>query len=56
MARALAEATLEGKLKGGEQLLEVELQTHFGVSGSPVREAFRELEEQGLVVIVPRNL
>jgi DNA-binding GntR family transcriptional regulator len=55
VAQALAEAILEGKIKGGDQLLEVELQNHFGVSRSPLREAFRELEKQGLVVIVPRK-
>jgi DNA-binding GntR family transcriptional regulator len=55
VARALAAAILEGKIKGGDQLLEVELQKHFGVSRSPLREAFRELEKQGLVVIVPRK-
>ena len=55
VAKSLAEAILEGKIKGGDQLLEVELQKHFGISRSPLREAFRELEKQGLVVIVPRK-
>ncbi|MFZ7126462.1 MAG: GntR family transcriptional regulator [Desulfobacterales bacterium] len=55
VARVLAEAILEGEFKGGDQLVELELQSHFGVSRSPLREAFRELEKQGLVVIVPRK-
>jgi DNA-binding GntR family transcriptional regulator len=55
VASALSGAILEGDLKGGDQLVEMELQSRFGVSRSPLREAFRELEKQGLVVIVPRK-
>lgn len=55
VAMALTEAILEGRVKGGEQLLEVELQNHFGISRSPLREAFRELEKNGLVTIIPRK-
>ena len=49
------EAILEGVLRGGDQLVEVELQKQFGVSRSPLREAFRDLEKKGLVVIIPRK-
>jgi len=55
VANVLSEAILEGDFKGGDQLVEMELQSRFGVSRSPLREAFRELEKQGLVVIVPRK-
>ncbi|MFW6101233.1 MAG: GntR family transcriptional regulator [Bacteroidota bacterium] len=55
VTHVLTKAILEGDFKGGEQLVETELQTHFGISRSPLREAFRELEKQGLVVIVPRK-
>jgi DNA-binding GntR family transcriptional regulator len=55
VSRILSEAILEGVLKGGDQLIEVELQKQFGISRSPLREAFRELEKKGLVVIVPRK-
>jgi DNA-binding GntR family transcriptional regulator len=51
----LTEAILEGKLKGGDRLIEVELQKHFGISRSPLREAFRNLEKKGLVTIIPRK-
>jgi DNA-binding GntR family transcriptional regulator len=55
VALILTEAILEGKLKGGDRLIEVELQKHFGVSRSPLREAFRNLEKKGLVTIIPRK-
>ena len=55
VAQSLASAILEGQFKGGAQLVEQELQAFFGISRSPLREAFRELEKRGLVVIVPRK-
>jgi DNA-binding GntR family transcriptional regulator len=55
VSHILTEAILEGVLKGGDQLTEVELQKQFGISRSPLREAFRDLEKKGLVVIVPRK-
>ena len=55
VSRILTEAILEGLLKGGDQLIEAELQNQFGISRSPLREAFRDLEKNGLVVIIPRK-
>jgi len=55
VSHILTEAILEGVLKGGDQLTEAELQKQFGISRSPVREAFRDLEKKGLVVIIPRK-
>ncbi|HSO62946.1 MAG TPA: GntR family transcriptional regulator [Desulfobacterales bacterium] len=55
VAEILTQAILEGRFKGGDQLVENDLQTHFGVSRSPLREALRELEKKGLVVLVPRK-
>ena len=55
IAEMLKEAILEGEFKGGEQLGEHDLQVRFGVSRSPLREAFRELEKLGLVDIIPRK-
>lgn len=55
VADTLTLAILEGNFKGGDQLIEQDLQTHFGVSRSPLREAFRELEKKGLVDIIPRR-
>jgi len=55
VAQSLSSAILEGQFKGGDQLVEQELQAYFGISRSPLREAFRELEKRGLVSIVPRK-
>jgi len=55
VACILTEAILEGVLRGGDKLVEAELQKQFGISRSPLREAFRELEKKDLVVITPRK-
>lgn len=55
VAERLTRAILEGEFKGGDQLVEHELQLRFRVSRSPLREAFRELEKKGLVDILPRR-
>jgi len=55
VSRILSDAILEGVLKGGGKLVEAELQKKFGISRSPLREAFRDLEKKGLVVIIPRK-
>jgi DNA-binding GntR family transcriptional regulator len=55
VSRILTDAILEGVLKSGDKLVEAELQKQFGISRSPLREAFRDLEKKGLVVIVPRK-
>lgn len=51
----LTESILDGTLSEGEQLVEAELQRCFGISRSPIREAFRDLERRGLVVLKPRK-
>jgi DNA-binding GntR family transcriptional regulator len=43
-----------GKLKPGDRLVETELATRLGISRTPVREAVRRLESDGLVVHQPR--
>ena len=55
VSRILTEAIMDDVLKGGDKLVEAELQKQFGISRSPLREAFRDLEKKGLVVIVPRK-
>ncbi len=54
-AEVLREAILLGVLKGGEQLRQDEIAAHLGVSRIPVREAFRQLEAEGLVVFYPHR-
>ena len=55
VSSALTEAILKGTLKGGDRLIEKELQEQFGISRSPLREAFRDMEKKGLVNIIPRK-
>jgi len=55
VAHILTEAILDGSLKGGDRIVEAEMQKHFGISRSPLREAFRDLEKKGLVTIIPRK-
>jgi DNA-binding GntR family transcriptional regulator len=55
VSRILVGAILDDVLKGGQQLVETDLQKQFGVSRSPLREAFRDLEKKGLLVIIPRK-
>lgn len=52
---ALKDAILTQKLHPGERLLESELADELGVSRTPVREAIRKLEQEGLVVMIPRK-
>lgn len=51
----LREAIINGQLKPGERLMEIQLAEELGVSRTPVREAIRKLELEGLVVMVPRK-
>ena len=46
---------LKGNLKPGERLMEISLANKLGVSRTPIREAIRKLEHEGLVVMVPRR-
>ncbi|MDI6631653.1 MAG: GntR family transcriptional regulator [Bacillota bacterium] len=52
---SLREAIINGVLKPGERLMEVQLAEELGVSRTPVREAIRKLELEGLVVMLPRR-
>lgn len=51
----LRKAILTGQLKPGERLMEVHLANQLGVSRTPIREAIRKLELEGLVIMVPRR-
>ena len=51
----LREAILKGDLKPGERLMELQLASNLGVSRTPIREAIRMLEQEGLAVTTPRN-
>lgn len=53
--QTLRQAILRGELKPGERLLEIHLAQRLGVSRTPIREAIRKLELEGLVVMIPRR-
>ena len=46
---------LTGKIVPGTRMMEVELAEDMGVSRTPIREAIRKLEKEGLVTIEPRR-
>jgi DNA-binding GntR family transcriptional regulator len=49
----LREAILSGRFQPGQRLIERELVEQLGVSRTPIREALRKLELEGLVITVP---
>ena len=51
----LRRAILTGELKPGERLMEIHLANRLGVSRTPIREAIRKLELEGLVTMIPRR-
>lgn len=51
----LREDILSGKYEEHEELKEVAIGEEMGVSRTPVREAFRQLELEGLIQIVPNK-
>lgn len=51
----IRENILSGKYKDGMELREISLGDELGVSRTPVREALRQLELEGLVKIVPNK-
>ncbi|MGN0349935.1 MAG: GntR family transcriptional regulator [Roseburia sp.] len=53
--QTLREAILKGDLKPGERLMELRLASKLGVSRTPIREAIRMLELEGLAVTIPRK-
>lgn len=51
--RKLREAILAGRFEPGQRLRERELVNRMGVSRTPIREALRRLELEGLVTTIP---
>ena len=51
----LRQEILTGRLKPGERLMEIHLANKLGVSRTPIREAIRKLELEGLVIMIPRR-
>lgn len=51
---AIRQAVLDGVLAQGSHIVEEELAAQLGVSRAPLREAIRLLEQEGLVMSIPR--
>ena len=51
----LRQAIITGEFAPGERLMEIALANRLGVSRTPVREAIRKLELEGLVKIIPNK-
>ena len=55
VAESLREAIVKGEIKAGSRLQEVEIAESYQTSRTPVREAFRQLETEGFLLIKPRR-
>lgn len=53
--KKLRRAILMEELKAGDRLTEIYLADKLGVSRTPIREAIRKLELEGLVIMLPRR-
>ncbi|MDF2685076.1 MAG: transcriptional regulator, GntR family [Clostridia bacterium] len=53
--KEIEKAILDGSFQPGDSLTEMKLSTELGVSRTPVREALRQLELEGLVKSVPNK-
>jgi DNA-binding GntR family transcriptional regulator len=53
--KTLRQSILRGELAPGERLMEIQLAKRLGVSRTPIREAIRKLELEGLVIMIPRK-
>jgi len=51
----IEEAILSGSIGPGERIIETELAKNLGTSKSPVREALKKLEGEGVVDLLPRK-
>ena len=52
---AIRDAIVEGRFRPGDKIPEADLAEQLGVSRTPIREAFKLLEQQGLIEIRPKN-
>lgn len=51
----IRQAIISGQFPAGMRLMELQLAEEMGVSRTPVREAIRKMELEGLVVMIPRR-
>lgn len=55
VVQSIREAIQSGWLRPGERVVEADLAAELGVSRAPIREALRQLEQEGLLENVPRH-
>ncbi|MCX8057283.1 MAG: GntR family transcriptional regulator [Ignavibacteria bacterium] len=55
IADLIRASILKGKIKPGERLMEIEVAKQLGISRTPLREAFLQLESEGFVKVIPRK-
>lgn len=48
-------AIVNGQIPAGTRVAEPELADRFGISRTPIREAFRQLESEGFITVIPRK-
>lgn len=51
----IKDSVTSGRLKPGERVPEQEIAESFGISRTPIREAFRQLETEGFLTFIPRK-
>ena len=52
---SLRDSIIRGELRAGQKLTEPELADKLGISRTPIREAFRQLESEGFLTVIPRR-
>lgn len=55
MYEQIKSAIIGGKLKQGDHIVEMNIAEQMGISRAPVREAIRQLQQEGLVVTLPHK-
>ncbi len=51
----IKDSVVSGRLKPGERVPEQEIADNLGISRTPIREAFRQLESEGFITVTPRK-
>lgn len=51
----IRDAILKGDLSPGERVSEPDIAERYGISRTPIREAFRQLESEGYLTVIPRK-
>jgi len=51
----IRDAIVSGSLMAGSRVSEPELAERYGISRTPIREAFRQLESEGYLTVIPRR-